>query len=233
MVKLADEIFQLISDVLRAADWSSANPQHSNQVKNINPVALPDLEESIESAKDTDAQIAQEKQQKKVQKTVEGWEKGHVGRIQRMSQEQFGMLMDFVDSPFQFIVQNVFGRAAKGAGIAALAAVFFGVVQAILNELLKPGRALDRRFRRDINKEILAFRSREEKQKLRQGKTSIIVTSIGGLRGGQGQVSSNLRAYAGVQAQPIQNNFAQPSTMEQASGLDLGTTKGKRGRFRA
>lgn len=234
MVKLADEIFQLVSDILRASDWSSASPDHSNQIKNIGPVPLPNLEETLKSqnAKD-DSAVVDKKKQEKIQSTVEGWDKGQVGEIQRMSRQKFGTLTEFLENPFNFMIGSVFGKFAKGAGVAALAVVFFEVIQYVINEGLKPGRFLDRRFRRDISKEILAFRSREEKQKLRQGKTSIIVTSIGGLRGGQGQISSNLRAYAGVQAQPIPNTFSQPNTGSIASGQSLSVSKGKRTRFRS
>ena len=231
MVKLAEEIMQLISDVLRAADWSSASPDFTNQVKNINPVTLPDLEETIQESKDSDAATLQKKKQKKVEKKVEGWDKGHVGQIQRMTTEQFDNIRSLAENPVTFIIQGVLRKFAKGPGVIALALIFYEVFRWLISEALQPGRFLDRRFRRDITNEILAFRSREEKQKLRQGRTSIIVTSIGGLRGGQGQVSSNLRAYAGLQAQPIPNNFSQPNTQAQASGQDLSFAKGKRRRF--
>ena len=123
---------------------------------------------------------------------------------------------------------TVFKKMAKGAGVVGLALILMEVVKFIINELLKPGRLLDRRFKRDIEREIFAFRSREEKQKLRQGFSNIIVTSIGGLRGGAGQlVSSRGLVATGMIDTVINNTFAQPGTTDIAAGVSLKERVGK------
>ena len=86
-------------------------------------------------------------------------------------------MFPFLKSPTSLTVSLMLGRFAKGAGVVVLAIILFEVVKFIIAEMLKPGRFLDIRFRRDITGEILAFRSREEKQKLLVGQTSIIVTA--------------------------------------------------------
>jgi len=230
MANLAEEIKRMIEEILQNTDWTSASPNFTNKVKQINATALPDLEEFIREGKEEEDVKRSQAIDTAVER-VDTFDKGNIGEVHRFTREQFGNVRSLAHNPIQFLITGVFGKFAKGAGVAALALVFFEVVKFIIDELLKPGRFLDRRFRRDISKEILAFRSREEKQKLLQGRANIIVTSIGGLRGGAGQVSSNLRALAGLQSSPIPNNFQQPTTTGQASGQDLSMSRGKRGRF--
>ena len=231
MATLAEQIKQFFEDMLTVTDFTSASPQFTNKVKQFNPVSLPDFEATIRESTETE-DIQRQNEIDDAVETVTSYKRGNVDEVARFSREQFGNVKGFATDPVGFIIQGVFGKFAKGAGVAALALVFFGVVQFIISEMLKPGRFLDRRFRRDITNEILAFRSREEKQKLRQGRSNIIVTTIGGLRGGEGQRASSYRAYAGLMPQPIPNNYIQPNTGAQASGQDLSLAKGERRRFR-
>lgn len=232
---LADEINRMIRTMLEGTRFSSAGDANRpiNTAVEFTSEDTPDLEQFIRdgesgSIEEIQAQIAQQD----INKKVTAFDRGNVGEVNRFTREQFGNIRGFAQNPVGFMINSVFGKFAKGAGVAALALTFFEVVKFIINELLKPGRFLDRRFRRDINREILAFREREEKQKLLVGKSSIIVTTIGGLRGGEGQISSNLRALGGLQAQPIPTSLVQPNIQSQASGQDLSVSKGRRGRFR-
>ncbi len=230
---LAEEINRMIERVIESLEITSANPTHINHVIQINQKESPDLEKLIREAQTTDPDSI--KRQVDITDTIKSQKQmisGNVGDIQRMTENQFGNIKALANNPVGFFMSSIMRKFAKGAGIAAFALFFFEIVKYIISELLKPGRFLDRRFRRDITKEILAFRSREEKQKLRQGYSSIIVTTMGGLRGGQGQRSGNLRVLAGLQPQPITNNFEVPSIVEQAAGGNISNSRG-RGRFRA
>ena len=135
-------------------------------------------------------------------------------------------LKEFVANPTQFMIHSVFRKFAKGAGIIALALIIFEAVKWIISELLKPGRLLDVRFKRDINNEIIAFRRREDQQKLKQGFSNIIITTQPRLRGGQNQIFNTLDAAAGRTRFP--ENIGQSSIMLQASGVSLSKASGRR-----
>ena len=126
--------------------------------------------------------------------TVDDFKSGNVGDLQLLASEQMGNLSSFAKNPASFVIGKVFGKFAKGAGIAALVIIFFEVVKTIMLELYKPGRALDIRFREQINKQIIIFLERKEQQELIQqlGK-QVITTTMGGLRGTSliGQVGGN------------------------------------------
>jgi len=231
---LADEINKMIRTVLDSSTWTSAGGKNpvDNFIKEPRGFENPDLESMVSGREGAEPEIIQRNTD--IDRTVKDvglFKKGNIGELNRFTSTQFSNVRQLAQNPAVFFLRSMLGRFAKGAGVVALALILFEVVKFIIAEMLKPGRFLDIRFRRDITGEILAFRNREEKQKLLVGQTSIIVSSIGGLRGGEGQVSSNLRGLAGLQEQPIPRDFGIPDT--QNSGQDFKAAKGKRQRFRA
>ena len=233
---LADEINRMIKTVLESSTWTSAGGKNpvDDFIKEFRGVENPDLEAMISGDEGADPEIVQKNIDIDTSvKQVKVFKKGQVGEINRMTSGQFGNIRALAQNPTKFFIGTILTKFAKGAGIAALALILFEVVKFVIAEMLKPGRFLDIRFRRDIVGEILAFRSREDKQKLLVGTASIIVTTIGGLRGGEGQISSNLRALGGLQVQPLPRDFKIQAQVSQASGEDLTAAKGKRTRFRA
>lgn len=192
---------------LESAEFTSASPGHINNLIQVNAIESPDFETEIKNLikedrtiktddRPSEIEIQKEKKVKGLTEKLDAFDKGHVGEVQRLSSEAFGNVKSLANNPTSFIFQTFMKKFAKGAGVIALALLIFEAVQWIIGELLKPGRWLDRRFRRDIEHEIMAFRSREEKQKLNQGINSVIVTSIGGLRGGNGQTFYTQRTVA-------------------------------------
>lgn len=238
MGKFSDKINGMISRVLESAEFTSASPGFINTLIQINAIENPDFEADIRELikdeskktidKSDDKKVIQEKKLKQVENKIKTFDDGNIGEIGRFSAEQFGNVKQLATNPTGFMFQTFMKKFAKGAGVVALALLIFEAVKWIIGELMKPGRMLDIRFRRTVEQEILAFRSREEKQKLQQGFTNIIVTSIGGLRGGQGQTFNSYRTVAGGQAL-FPTNFVPPQTV--AEGLPLSTGKGKRVRF--
>ena len=232
--------------MLESAEFTSANPTHINTLIQVNELDNPDLEAEInkllagndktnksKSFGKTDDEAKdkiQEKAVTSISKKIELFDKGNMGEIQSMTSAQFGNVRSLATNPVQFMMGTVFKKLAKGAGIIGLALIIMEAVKFIINELLKPGRMLDRRFKRDIEREIFAFRSREEKQKLRQGFSNIIVTSIGGLRGGAGQIVSTRGLSATGQIDRYMDSaFTQPGTGGISTGTDLKTKVGKPG----
>ena len=61
---------------------------------------------------------------------------------------------------------------------------------------MKPGRPLDRRFKRIARLETMNFYERQLQEELRHGYQEIRVTTMPGLRGGQSQVNGNLFEFS-------------------------------------
>jgi len=83
-------------------------------------------------------------------------------------------------------------KFAKGAGALLLATAIMEAIKFGIEYLTRDGMPLDRRFKRVINAEVAAFLDRMFKAQLRQGFRTLITTSIGGLRGGQGNIGGNI-----------------------------------------
>ncbi len=226
---LADKINEMIRKMLEGSDFTSASPGFINKFITTTNVESPDLLDLLEEEKDTTPKFAKAKKKtKETEKTVKGWKDGNVGEISTLSQQQFGNVMDFAKNPFTFITGAFMRKFAKGAGVIALAAIIFAAVKVIIGELLAPGRLLDRRFKRDIRKEIIAFRRREDQQKLKQGFSNIIITTMSRLRGGQNQFTNTLDL---TRTNTFPVNIGESNISIQASGVSLSKNKGTGRRF--
>lgn len=123
--------------------------------------------------------------------------KTSVGDMMTLSKEGIGNLLSIAKNPSGFILSTFMRKFAKGAGAIALAMIIMEAIKFGLNYLTKDGMPWDRRFKRIIGKEVLGFLDRMFKAQLRSGLgRSVITTTIGGLRGGKGQIGGNLIAYA-------------------------------------
>jgi hypothetical protein len=226
---LADEINRMILKIVESLEITSANPTHINTVIQANELDKPDLEGIIKKGSDDSAL----KEQRKVGfalKKVDRWDKGNVGELSRLANNQFNTLMDFVRNPAGFVIQTFIKKFSKGVGILALAVIIFEAVKAVIDQLLKPGRWLDLRFKRDISKEIIAFRRREDQQKLKQGFSSIIITSQARLRGSVNQAGQTVNTLDYVRTGGTEqfNNIGNNPILLEASGMPISKVKGHR-----
>ncbi len=135
-----------------------------------------------------------QKEVNSLQETFENLKESPFGSLADLTREQTANLASFSKDPFGFIITRVLKKASKGAGIVLLATIIFSAVKLIISELMKPGRILDRRFKRVAKDEILLFNSREEQAELRQGFRTVTITTVPFLRGSElrGQISGNL-----------------------------------------
>ena len=226
---LADEINRMILKIVESLEITSANPTHINHVIQSNEMEKPDLEAMIIKGT-TDEQSKQQKKTENAVKKLEAFDKGKVGEVQRMTSQHFGNLKDFARDPAGFIFQAFMKKIARGVGVIAFALMIFEAVKWIISELLKPGRLLDLRFKRDIRKEIIAFRRREEQQKLRQGFSSIIITSQPRLRGSPNQAAQTTNTLDFVRQGNVEafNNIGQNPVLVESSGVSISKSKGRR-----
>lgn len=211
---LSDVINRMIEVALNGVKISSASKAHTNTVTSITEIENPDLEseistlieESIEnnpnipsdgSKQDKgvlDAKTKADKKLKNIDDKLTELDTTSLNDLKNLTNQQVRNLESFSKDPFKFVFGTVFKKLAKGAGVIALASIIFSAVQLIIAELMKPGRLLDRRFKRVARDEILLFNSREEQAELRQGFRTVTVTTIPFLRGSEirGQISGNL-----------------------------------------
>ena len=191
-----------------------------NEVLQIDPSI--DLDETIEQGKETtkkDIEI------NKTVKKVKAFDQQNIGEINRFTSAQMGNLKGFVNNPVNFIVGNVFKKLGRGIGVFALVLIIREAVKFIILELQKPGRLLDVRFKRDVRKEIIAFRRREDQQKLRQGFTNVIITTMPRLRGGQNQFVNSLDL---VRENSVPENIGFSGIQLQSSGTSFSKNIGRR-----
>jgi len=216
MGKLTDAVRKLLDSM----QISSASPGHINELKQIDQSI--DLDEALEGSV-LDTETKTEGEIETTISKVKKFDAGNVGDVQRFTSQQIGNLKSFVQNPAGFIIQTFVRKFAKGVGIIALALILFEAIKWVISELLKPGRFLDLRFKRDITKEIIAFRSREEQQKLRQGFSNIIITSSPGLRGGQRQITNTLDL---VRRGQFPEQIGANTMLLESSGVSASKSKG-------
>jgi hypothetical protein len=228
----------MIDTVLNGAEFTSANPDHINTLIAINTTENPDFEVEIkklikENSGTKSGGVGdagdQAKKDKKALTEVTGkvklFEKGNMGEINNFTSSQMGNVRQIATDPTGFLIQTFMKKFAKGIGVIALAVIIMEAVKWIISELLKPGRMLDVRFKRDISKEIIAFRRREEQQKLKQGFSNLIITSSSRLRGGQGQMVNTLDL---VKNNNFPENIGMAPIQIVASGVSLSKGNGRR-----
>lgn len=212
---ISDSINRMIEIALTGAKITSASPGHVNNVFLLEEMDHTDLDNQIRAIVEEEINFAEiealkapdnitggssgvpseiQKEVNGLQETFENLEKSPFGTLSDITREQANNLAGFSKDPFAFMLNRFFKKFARGAGIIALATVIFAAVQLIISELMKPGRLLDRRFKRVAKDEILLFNSREEQAELRQGFRTVTITTVPFLRGSElrGQISGNL-----------------------------------------
>lgn len=216
----------MIQRILESAEWTSASPGHINTLIGINATETPDFELDIkklikEETKNqfkTNDDTEKIKKEKDVDNTIDQVKRlksGNVGDIEKFTSEQFSNVKSIAQNPFGFFMSTVFKKFAKGAGIAGIALLFIEIVKFIIDQLMQPGRALDTRFKKLIDKQILIFTDRKEQAELRQGFKEVRITTIQGLRGGAGQVGGNFFTPNRIPINYIDSRKLEPSIAAQ------------------
>lgn len=162
------------------------------------------LEKRIQKGDPKDPEIIKERlEAKRDRLLLKEFKEGPVGIVADFTQEQAGNLRQFVTNPSQFLIAGLtrlFGKyggaAAKGGIFAVLALLVYETVLFALDQLMAPGRPLDRRFKRIARLETMNFYERTLQEELRHGYQEIRVTTQQGLRGGQSQVNGNLFEFS-------------------------------------
>jgi hypothetical protein len=219
---LADEINRMILKIVESLEITSANPTHTNTVIQANQMDTPDLEGMIKD------EIGSGAQNDDTKKKVEAWDKGAVGDISRLTSTQLSNFKNFMTNPAGFVIQIFMSKFARGAGVLALAFIIAEAVKALVLEMMKPGRLLDIRFRRNIKEELLQFQRREDQQKLKQGFRSVIITSMPSMRGSTNQASQTVYSLDLTRTNSFPATVGFDPLNMQSSGMDMKIKQGRK-----
>ena len=182
-----------------------------------------------------DPQSIKEKlEAKKSQLLLKEFKTGPVGKINSFTSEQFSNLRQAATNPGGFILSaftkklgKFGGAAAKGGIFAIIALLVYETILFILDQLMQPGRWLDRRFKRISRLETMNFYERTLQEEIRHGYQEIRVTTMQGLRGGASQVNGNFFEFSSgatgiIQSSPYRSS-QQVYQSQNASGITTDT----------
>jgi len=211
---LSDKINRMIEFALNGAQITSASPEKTNEIFFLEEMEQADLEIDIRQIVKEEIKLTETKTSKDSVKSVTDKTKtsstvnkkvdeldesltnldDSLGDLANLSRTQIGNLQTFSKDPFKFMVGRVFKKLSKGAGILLLVSIIKLAVEFIITELMKPGRPLDRRFKRIARNEILLFNNVAEQAELRQGFRTVTITTMQFLSSAEvaGQISGNL-----------------------------------------
>jgi len=155
-----------------------------------------------------------------------------VGMVKNFTQEQATNLRGFVTNPGQYFIaglgkalKRVGGAASKGGLIGIIALIVYEITLFALDEMMKPGRPLDRRFKRIARLETMNFYERQLQEDLRHGYQEIRVTTMSGLRGGASQVNGNFFEFGFGAMGIIQSSpYRSSQTIYRSNTADGATT---------
>ena len=231
MGAFTDALRSFIESALFSQNISSANPTHVNKTESVdlNPQDFESLiEGSLTSTKNPEF--------KDVKDTVTSYQEGNVDKINKFSSAQFSNVKAMASNPIGFLVQMFSRQIVKIISVIGILALVAEIVKMVVMESLKPGRELDRRFKRLAQDEVMLFWNHQEQQKLRQGFRDVRVSANPGLRGGLDMVNGNLFAHqsgAGSLGPPTEYNrttvVSQKKALGFSSGFRGGLTMMKRG----
>ena len=152
--------------------------------------------------KDPEA-IKEKLEAKKDRLLLQEFKKGPVGKLQNFTSEQFANIRQAATNPGAFIISaftkklgKYGGAAAKGGIYAIIALLVYETILFVLDQIMQPGRWLDRRFKRLARLETMNFYERTLQEEIRHGYQEIRVTTMEGLRGGASQVNGNFFEFS-------------------------------------
>jgi hypothetical protein len=172
-------------------------------------LAKADVDEGIKKTKSTRTRDKDEEEKQKDTKDekesaiIKAWKEGNVGKINQLSSAHFANLRRAATNPGQYLLGaftkklgKVGGALARGGLVGIIALIVYETVLFVLDQLMMPGRWLDRRFKRIARLETMNFYERTLQEEIRHGYQEIRVTTMQGLRGGASQVNGNLFEFS-------------------------------------
>ncbi len=197
------EIEKLEQEIKKVKEDTKLNEKTQQEIEKLEK-EIKEIEKRIKKGDPKDPEIIKAKlDRKKLRLQNKELREGPVGVVHSFTQEQTANLRKFVTNPGSFLIAGItkilgkYGGAASKAGIfGIIALIVYVTVLFALDQLMAPGRPLDRRFKRIARLETMNFYERTLQEEIRHGYQEIRVTTMPGLRGGQSQVNGNLFEFS-------------------------------------
>ena len=197
------EIEKLEQEIKKVQEGAKPNEKTQRDIEKLEQ-EIKEIQKRIKKGDPKDPEIIKAKlEAKKLRLQHKELRDGPVGVVQAFTQEQTANLRKFVTNPGSFLIAGItkvlgkYGGAASKAGIfGIIALIVYETVLFALDQLMAPGRPLDRRFKRIARLETMNFYERTLQEEIRHGYQEIRVTTMPGLRGGASQVNGNLFEFS-------------------------------------
>ena len=173
---LADEIYKMIEDVLRASTWTSAGDTRvTNFLNEFRGVGSPDLEGNLGTSGTSSS---------------EG-DSGVSGIGGKLGAGDLTTVLGATGGKGSLGLISKFGGAIAPVLPIALALSIQPISEAVIAELQRPGGFLDKRVKIDATKESRAELDRQTRQNTRIGDRQVIIQTVSGFRSNEGAFSTN------------------------------------------
>ena len=207
------EIENLEKEIKKVQEGTKPNEKTQKEIERLEK-EIKEIEKRIKKGDPKDPEIIKAKlDRKKLRLQNKELRDGPVGVVHSFTQEQTANLRKFVTNPGSFLVAGItkilgkYGGAASKAGIyGVIALLVYESVMFVIDQLMAPGRPLDRRFKRIARLETMNFYERTLQEEIRHGYQEIRVSTMPGLRGGQSQVNGNLFEFSSGSTGIIQSS---------------------------
>ena len=207
------EIEKLEQEIKKVQEGTKPNEKTQQEIERLEK-EIKEIEKRIKKGDPKDPEIIKAKlDRKKLRLQNKELRDGPVGVVHSFTQEQTANLRKFVTNPGSFLIAGItkvlgkYGGAASKAGIfGVIALLVYETVMFAIDQLMAPGRPLDRRFKRIARLETMNFYERTLQEEIRHGYQEIRVSTMPGLRGGQSQVNGNLFEFSSGSTGIIQSS---------------------------
>lgn len=228
-IDVADEDKQFVENLTTDIAKADQNGSLAKEIK--------DIEKRIKQKQESDPEkIKKELEAKRDRLLLQEFKEGPVGIVNDFTTKQASNLRSFVTNPAEFLVAGLtkkLGRIgtslAKGGIIGLIALLVYETVLFVLDQLMQPGRPLDRRFKRIAQLETMNFYERTLQEEIRHGYQEIRVTTVPGLRGGVSQVNGNLFEFSSASTGILQSSPYRSSQVVYRSQAASGAVVNQRG----
>lgn len=175
----------LIKNILYSSEITSANPNHTNTVKNI--FETPDFALDEEFSQEVVRVIKQEiKIQMTEQREDDITKQTPIGSLDSQAASTISKGIGIAQNPAGFAM-GLFSKLPH----TALIVLAISLVPLVIDELTKAGGAMDIRFKRELNKEVNAFLDRQTQKNTQLGLRGVRIQSTAGFIQLNGAGSAN------------------------------------------
>lgn len=228
-IDVAEEDKQFVENLASDIEGADESKALKGEIK--------DIEKRLKESKEKDPQeVKKQLETKRDRLLLKEFKEGPVGMVNDFTTSQANNLRTFVTSPAQFLIAGLtkklgkYGTAFSRAGIIGiLALLVYETVLFVMDQMMQPGRPLDRRFKRIAQLEVLSFYERNLQEEIRHGYQEIRVTTRPGIRGGASQVNGNFFEFSSASTGILQSSPYRSSQDVYRSNMAAGSIINQKG----